>query len=158
VLTLQSNPSDSDQSVLNPLGVNVIRAFPGRGVVVYGARTLSSEVAWQYISVRRLFSWAERSIGNAVRPYLFRTNDDLLWSRMKNAIDDFLRGVWQDRGLFGESESAAWFVRLDETTTTDSDILNGRAVGIVGMRPSRPAEFLIFRFGQFDGTPISEGG
>lgn len=137
--------NDNVQGVLNPNGVNVIRSFPARGIRVWGARTLSSNGLWKYVSVRRLFIFLERSIYEGTQWVVFEPNDDRLWARVKDTIRLFLRSQWRGGALFGRTEDEAFFITCDRTTMTQDDILNGRLICEIGIAPVRPAEFVIFR-------------
>lgn len=140
--------NDSTQGVLNPRGVNVIRSFPARGIRVWGARTLSSDSLWKYVSVRRLFIFLERSIYEGTQWVVFEPNDDRLWARVKDTVRLFLRSQWRSGALFGRTEEEAFFITCDRTTMTQDDILNGRLICEIGIAPVRPAEFVIFRIFQ----------
>ena len=137
--------SESLQDALNPLGVNAIRVFPTRGIRVWGARTLSSNGLWKYISVRRLFIFLERSIYEGTQWVVFEPNDDNLWARVKDTIRLFLRSQWRAGALLGQTEDEAFFITCDRTTMSQDDILNGRLICEIGIAPVRPAEFVIFR-------------
>jgi phage tail sheath protein FI len=139
---------DGVQGVLNPLGVNAIRRFPTRGIRVWGARTLSSNGLWKYVSVRRLFIFLERSIYEGTQWVVFEPNDDRLWARVKDTIRLFLRSQWRGGALFGRTEDEAFFITCDRTTMTQDDILNGRLICEIGIAPVRPAEFVVFRIFQ----------
>jgi phage tail sheath protein FI len=140
--------SEGTQDVLNPLGVNAIRVFPTRGIRVWGARTLSSNGLWKYVSVRRLFIFLERSIYEGTQWVVFEPNDDKLWARVKDTIRLFLRSQWRGGALFGRTEEEAFFITCDRTTMSQDDILNGRLICEIGIAPVRPAEFVIFRIFQ----------
>ncbi len=140
--------NDNTQGVMNPRGVNAIRRFPGRGIRVWGARTLSSNGLWKYTSVRRLFIFLERSIYEGTQWVVFEPNDDRLWARVKDTIRLFLRSQWRGGALFGRTEDEAFFITCDRTTMTQDDILNGRLICEIGIAPVRPAEFVIFRIFQ----------
>lgn len=140
--------NDNTQGVLNPQGVNVIRSFPARGIRVWGARTLSSNGLWKYVSVRRLFIFLEHSIYDGTQWVVFEPNDDRLWARVKDTIRLFLRSQWRAGALFGRTEEEAFFITCDRTTMTQDDILNGRLICEIGIAPVRPAEFVIFRIFQ----------
>jgi phage tail sheath protein FI len=144
-LDVASDINEVTQGVLNPLGVNVIRSFPTRGIRVWGARTLSSNTLWKYVSVRRLFIFLERSIYEGTQWVVFEPNDDRLWARVKDTIRLFLRSQWRAGALFGRTEDEAFFITCDRTTMTQDDILNGRLICEIGIAPVRPAEFVIFR-------------
>jgi len=137
--------NDSTQGVMNPRGVNAIRRFPDRGIRVWGARTLSSNGLWKYVSVRRLFAFLEHSIYIGTQWVVFEPNDDRLWARVKDTIRLFLRSQWRQGALFGRTEDEAFFITCDRTTMSQDDILNGRLICEIGIAPVRPAEFVIFR-------------
>ncbi|MDQ6891899.1 MAG: phage tail sheath family protein [Acidobacteriota bacterium] len=140
--------NDGTQDVLNPRGVNAIRVFPTRGIRVWGARTLSSNGLWKYVSVRRLFIFIERSIYEGTQWVVFEPNDDKLWARVKDTIRLFLRSQWRGGALLGRTEDEAFFITCDRTTMSQDDILNGRLICEIGIAPVRPAEFVIFRIFQ----------
>ena len=138
-----------EQDVLNPRGVNVIRAFPGRGIRVWGARTLSSDPLWKYVNVRRLFIFLEESIDEGTQWVVFEPNDIPLWARVRQTIVQFLTGVWRTGALAGATPEEAFFVKCDRTTMTQDDIDNGRLICVIGVAPVKPAEFVIFRIAQW---------
>jgi phage tail sheath protein FI len=148
VLDLEYDINDNNQDVLNPRGVNAIRRFPGRGIRVWGARTLTSDALWKYVSVRRLFIFLERSIYEGTQWVVFEPNDPRLWARVTDTIRLFLRGQWRLGALYGRTEEQAFFVTCNETVMSQDDILNGRLVCEIGIAPVRPAEFVIFRIFQ----------
>jgi phage tail sheath protein FI len=147
-LDLEFAITDGQQDVLNPKGANAIRNFPGRGIVVWGARTMTANSLWKYISVRRLFIFLERSIYEGTQWVVFEPNDQRLWARVTDSIRLFLRTQWRAGALFGAREQDAFFVTCDQTTMTQDDILNGRLICEIGIAPVRPAEFVIFRIFQ----------
>ena len=147
-LALEYEIKDGTQDDLNPKGVNVIRSFPGRGIRVWGARTITSNALWKYVSVRRLFIFLERSIYEGTQWVVFEPNDDKLWARVKDTIRLFLRSQWRGGALFGRTEEEAFFITCDRTTMSQDDILNGRLICEIGIAPVRPAEFVIFRIFQ----------
>lgn len=138
------------QDLLNPIGVNCIRDFraDGRGIRLWGARTMSSDPEWRYISVRRLFLYIAESIDKGTQWVVFEPNAAVTWSRVQRSISDFLTTIWRDGGLYGARPEEAFFVRCDRTTMDEDDIQNGRLVCQIGISPVRPAEFVIFRIGQ----------
>lgn len=144
-LDLEYDVDHGTQEVLNPRGVNVIRRFPGRGIRVWGARTLSSDPLWKYVSVRRLFIFIEASIYRNTQWVVFEPNDQRLWARVKQTVTLFLRTQWREGALFGAKEEEAFIVSVGRDTMTDDDILNGRLIIEIGIAPVRPAEFVIFR-------------
>jgi hypothetical protein len=139
------------QDILNPKGVNCIRVFPGRGIRVWGARTISSDTLWKYVNVRRLFLFLEESIEESTQWVVFEPNNQKLWARVRQTINQFLTRVWKDGALFGSTPEEAFFVKCDETTMTQDDIDNGRLIVVIGVAPVKPAEFVIFRIAQWAG-------
>jgi phage tail sheath protein FI len=138
-----------EQDVLNPIGVNCIRAFPGMGIRVWGARTLSSNPSWRYINVRRLFNFVEKSIERGTQWVVFEPNEPRLWGRVRRDVTSFLRGVWRDGALFGAAPGEAFYVRCDAETNPPESRDLGRLVVEIGMAPVKPAEFVIFRISQW---------
>ncbi|MEW6233197.1 MAG: phage tail sheath subtilisin-like domain-containing protein, partial [Chloroflexota bacterium] len=102
-LSLETQITKGEQDILNPLGINCIRAFPGRGIRIWGARTLSSDAAWRYINVRRLFNFVEESIEQGTQWVVFEPNDVDLWERVKRDVSAFLTRIWRDGALFGRT-------------------------------------------------------
>ncbi|MGC5328281.1 phage tail sheath family protein [Brevibacillus sp. SYSU BS000544] len=156
-LELEFNITKRDQDTLNPIGVNVIRSFPGRGILVWGARTTATNPLWKYINVRRLFNFLEESIEEGTQWVVFEPNDEKLWARVKLSITEFLTRVWRDGALMGSKPEEAFFVKIDRTTMTQNDIDNGKLIALIGIAPVKPAEFVIFRIAQVpSGSEISE--
>jgi len=151
VLGLQFPLTKGEQDILNPRGVNCIRAFRGRGIRVWGARTVSSDPIWKYVNVRRLFLYIEESIDEGTQWVVFEPNDQRLWARVKQGVTDFLTRVWKDGALMGTTPDEAFFVKCDETTMTRDDIDNGRLIILIGVAPVKPAEYVIFRIAQWRG-------
>lgn len=139
------------QDGLNPKGINCIRSFPGRGIRIWGARTISSNSLWKYLNVRRLFNYIEESIEEGTQWVVFEPNDEKLWARVSQTISQFLTRVWKDGALMGATPEEAFFVKCDRTTMTQDDIDNGRFICIIGIAPVKPAEFVIFRIAQWQG-------
>ena len=137
--------SAAEQEVLNPVGVNVSRQISGRGLRLFGARTLSSDPEWRYVSVRRYLSFLEKSISDGLGWAVFEPNDEPLWAECKNRIEVFLSNSFRQGALQGQSASEAFFVNCDRTTMTQSDIDSGRLIAEIGVAPLRPAEFVIFK-------------
>ena len=140
--------NEAEQDILNPIGVNLIRAFTGRGIRVWGARTISSNGLWKYLNVRRLFIYVEESIRANTSWVVFEPNSSALWSRVTRTIETFLATCWRDGALAGSSPSEAFFVECGPTTMTQDDIDNGRLICQIGIAPVKPAEFVIFRITQ----------
>lgn len=149
VISLPINLTASEQSVLNPNGVNCLRVFAGRGIRVWGARTLSSDASWRYLNVRRLFNYVEKSIERGTQWAVFEPNDTMLWSKMRRDINSFLRNVWREGALFGETPERAYFVKCDEENNPQETRDLGQLIIDIGIAPVKPAEFVIFRIGQY---------
>ena len=138
----------AEQGKLNPNGVNLIRAIPGQGIRVWGARTCSSDGNWKYVNVRRLFIFLEESIRANTGWVVFEPNSETLWGRGTRTIESFLATCWRDGALAGTSPEQAFFVECGLTTMTQDDIDNGRLICQIGIAPVKPAEFVIFRITQ----------
>ena len=141
----------AEQGGLNKVGINCIRAFPGRGIRVWGARTLSSDPEWRYINVRRLFNYISESIMEGTQWSVFEPNDQFLWLQLRNAATSFLTRTWRSGALFGSSPQEAFFVKCDAETNPPDVIEAGQVVCEVGISPVKPAEFVIFRLSQYSG-------
>jgi phage tail sheath protein FI len=137
------------QAVLNPEGINALRFFPGRSNRVWGARTMSSDPEWRYVNVRRLFIYLEHSIDDATQWAVFEPNNERLWRNIRQTIEDFLLVVWRTGALLGAKPEEAFFVRCDRSTMSQNDLDNGRLICEIGVAPTYPAEFVIFRIGQW---------
>ncbi|MFJ4848302.1 phage tail sheath family protein [Streptomyces sp. NPDC088733] len=148
---LATQLTKAENDLLNPIGVNCIRAFPGRGVRVWGARTLSSDPSWRYLNVRRLFNYLEESILIGTQWVVFEPNDDALWARIRRTISAFLVNEWRRGALFGLTPDEAFYVKCDRETNPAEDIDAGQVVCEIGIAPVKPAEFVIFRLSQFSG-------
>ena len=146
---LASSYNTAEQDLLNPKGVNLIRSFPGRGIRVWGARTATSNATWKYINVRRLFIYLEESIRANTNWVVFEPNTEALWGRVKRTIEMFLASTWRSGALAGTSPSEAFFVEIGRSTMTQDDIDNGRLICVIGVAPVKPAEFVIFKIGQY---------
>ena len=140
-----------EQDILNPKGINLIRSFPGQGIRVWGARTVSSDPSWKYINVRRLFIFIEETIKANTSWAVFEPNDEALWTRVQRTISVFLTGMWRNGSLAGSSSDEAFFVNIGRNTMSQDDIDNGRLVCVIGVAPVKPAEFVIFRITQKTG-------
>ncbi len=138
------------QAILNPKGINCIRDFrsDGRGIRLWGARTMSSDGEWKYVNVRRLFLFVEESIDEGTQWVVFEPNDEPTWAKVRRSISNFLISVWRSGGLMGMTQDEAFFVKCDRTTMTQDDIDNGRLICYIGIAPVKPAEFVIFRISQ----------
>lgn len=139
----------SQQEVLNPEGVNCFRFFEGRGMRLWGARTISSDPEWKYVNLRRYFVYLERSIDRGTQWAVFEPNGEQLWANVRRTIEDFLLNEWQNGALLGDKPEKAYFVKCDRSTMSQNDLDNGRLIVLIGVAPLRPAEFVIFRIGQW---------
>lgn len=156
-LDLRYNITKGEQDILNPRGINCIREFTNRGIRVWGARTISSDPEWRYINVRRLFNMVEHSIEGGTQWVVFEPNDQNLWKRVSRNLTAFLLRIWQSGALFGESADQAFYVKCDSETNPPEVIDAGQLVVEIGMCPTKPAEFVIFRIGQMPtGGDVSE--
>lgn len=153
---LKTNYTKSEQDILNPEGINLIRQIPGQGIRVWGARTASSNSTFRYINVRRLFIYVEESIKANTNWVVFEPNDVTLWSRVNLTVSTFLDNLWRNGMLAGASPSEGFFVEIGSSTMTKDDIMNGRLICNIGIAPIRPAEFVIFRVSQL--TAEAGGG
>ncbi|HJQ02642.1 MAG TPA: phage tail sheath subtilisin-like domain-containing protein [Jatrophihabitans sp.] len=149
ITRFMQNVTFDRQSVLNPEGINALRFFPGRSNRVWGARTMSSDPEWKYVNVRRLFIYLEHSIDKSTQWAVFEPNNEALWANIRQTITDFLLVTWRTGALMGTKPEEAFFVRCDRTTMTQNDLDNGRLICLIGVAPTYPAEFVIFRIGQF---------
>ncbi|MBR3307547.1 MAG: phage tail sheath family protein [Lachnospiraceae bacterium] len=155
---LSINYTKAEQDILNPEGINLIRALPGQGIRVWGARTASSNSSFKYVNVRRLFIYVEESIKRNTNWVVFEPNDATLWQRVALTVSSFLDGLWRNGMLAGNSAGESYFVEIGPSTMSRDDIMNGRLICNIGIAPSRPAEFVIFRVTQHTAEAGGEGG
>lgn len=156
-LDLAYKVTREEQGELNRAGVNCIRFFPDAGIRVWGARTLAGESSeWRYINVRRLFNMIEESIGAGTRWVVFEPNDPRTWKTIERDVRAFLTLVWRDGALKGDTPDKAFFVKCDGETNPPEVIDAGRLVTEIGIAPVKPAEFIVFRIGQWIGGPETE--
>jgi len=137
------------QEVLNPRGINCLRSLENRGNRVWGARTMSSDPEWKYVDLRRYFTYVERSIDIGTQWAVFEPNGERLWGNVRRTVSDFLLNEFQSGALLGDKPEKAYFVKCDRTTMTQNDIDNGRLVCLIGIAALKPAEFVVFRIGQW---------
>jgi phage tail sheath protein FI len=148
-LGFEKQINKAQQEVLNPEGVNCFRYFEGRGMRLWGARTMSSDPEWKYVNLRRYFAYLERSIDKGTQWAVFEPNGERLWANVKRTISDFLLNEWQSGALLGDKPEKAYFVKCDRSTMTQNNLDNGQLVCLVGVAALKPAEFVIFRIGQW---------
>ncbi|MEU7022817.1 phage tail sheath subtilisin-like domain-containing protein [Streptomyces sp. NPDC046203] len=147
-VALATQLTKGEHDRLNPAGVNCIRAFPGRGIRVWGARTLASDPAWRYLNVRRLFNYLEESILAGTQWVVFEPNDDALWARIRRTVAAFLVNEWRRGALFGLTPDEAFYVKCDRETNPPESVDGGQVICEIGVAPVRPAEFVVFRLSQ----------
>lgn len=128
--------------------VNAIRSFAGKGVMVWGARTLAgNDNEWRYINVRRFYNMVEESTKKATSNFVFEPNDANTWTKVRSMIENFLKIQWRNGALAGAKPEQAFFVKVGlGETMTSLDILEGRMIVEIGMAVVRPAEFIILKF------------
>ena len=142
------------QGTLNPLGVNVLRAFPGSGTVIWGARTVGGTGAreqWRYVPVRRMALFLEQTLLRNLGWVVFEPNDEPLWTAIRISVESFMLSLFRQGAFEGSTPSRAFIVQCDHSTTTDDDIAQGRVNIIVGFRPLKPAEFVVIKIAQLAG-------
>ncbi|MEZ4824640.1 MAG: phage tail sheath C-terminal domain-containing protein, partial [Ignavibacteria bacterium] len=128
--------------------VNAIRTFAGRGILIWGARTLDGNSnEWRYVPVRRFFIMVEESCKKASAQFVFEPNDANTWIKVRAMIENYLTNLWRQGALAGAKPEHAFYVRIGlGQTMTAQDILEGRMIVEIGMAAVRPAEFIILRF------------
>ena len=147
-LRLESDVNFAQNQMLNPIGVNCLRYFPGRGFRVWGARTSGSDPEIKYVNVRRYLLYLEASIDRGTQWAVFENNGPRLWANITETVEAFLYNEWVSNNLLGTTPKEAFFVRCDRSTMTQNDLDNGRLICLVGVALLKPAEFVIFRIGQ----------
>ncbi|MEU1376027.1 phage tail sheath C-terminal domain-containing protein [Streptomyces triculaminicus] len=157
VLDLTTLLSDDQNGELNDKGVNCLRVFPGRGLLVWGARTRSSSRDWRYLNVRRLVSFLSDSIRQSSTWAVFEPNDDRLWATLRHAVTSFLTDQWRQGALLGRTPDEAFYVICDRTNNTSATIDAGQVICDIGIAPVRPAEFVHFTITQIAGQPGQSG-
>jgi phage tail sheath protein FI len=147
-IDLEFTVNDGQQSGLNIEGINTIRSFSGRGIIVWGARTLAIDRETVYVSVQRLKIYLKQSITKGTAWVTFEPNNETTWAKVRLTVQDFLLFSWQNGMLMGSKPEQAFFVKCDRTTMTQNDIDNGLLIIEVGFAPVMPAEFIVFSVGQ----------
>ncbi len=155
---LSQNINRIEQAQYNERGINVVRVFKDRGIRVWGARTLGTknDPQWKYINVRRLFIMIEQSIMIGSQWAVFEPNDHTLWKKLVRDVRAYLLRVWRSGALFGTTPEEAFYVKCDEETNSRYLIDAGQVNVQVGVCPVKPAEFVIFNIGQWDGGGLIE--
>jgi len=148
---------DALHGVLNPEGINAVRVFPGRGIRVYGARTVSSEPIWRYVNVRRLITMIEKSVLRALQWAVFEPNDNTLRETVRLGIIGLLTAIWERGGLLGTKPEDAFYVKCDAANNPPALSASGELMVEVGVAAASPAEFVVFRVGRVaDELSVSE--
>ncbi len=145
---LQHRLIDADQDLLNPIGVNCIRQFPGAGIVTWGARTLSADPEWRYISVRRTGLFLKASIKRGLQWAVFEPNDQQLWDRIRININAFMLGLFRQRAFQGATPDEAFAVKCDRETNPQELVDQGIVTAQVAWAPLKPAEFVVIEISQ----------
>jgi phage tail sheath protein FI len=150
--------ADRDNGELNKLGINALRTFPQIGNVAWGARTLAGSdqdaSEWKYVPVRRMALYLEECLYRGSKWAVFEPNDDLLWAQIRSSFGAFMSSLFRQGAFQGTKPGDAFFIRCDETTTTQDDIDSGVLNIIVGFAPLKPAEFVLIRIQQLAGRGI----
>jgi hypothetical protein len=148
VVRLAQKTTWKEQELLNPISVNCLRVFPGRGVRPYGARTLSSAADWRYINVRRTASAIVHAVYLGTQWAVFEPNDATLEKKLTRSASAFLVELWRKGFMQGDTPEKSFFVRCDDTTTSKAERDAGQIIVEIGLALAHPAEFIIVRFAQ----------
>jgi phage tail sheath protein FI len=148
VVDLHGHVSDRAHGEMNSVGVNCLRAFPGRGIRIWGARTLSGRAEWRYVNVRRLFLTLKRWIEETSRDVVFEPGGPQLWERVRDHLTGYCYGLFQAGALKGMTPAEAYFVKCDDETNLRTSPDSGMVVAEVGLAPVKPAEFVVVRLTQ----------
>lgn len=148
VKALTHDVNDAVQGLLNPAGINCIRSLPGRGLRVYGARTVTSDSEWRYLNVRRLLLMIEKAVESGHQWAVFEANDHILRQALTFSLGSFLNVLWRRGALAGNTPEAAYRVQCSENNNPPEVIDNGRLIVDVAVAPAIPFEFIKFRLGR----------
>jgi len=140
------------QGFLNPIAVDCIRSISGRGLRVYGARTLSDLASWRFINVRRLFFMIEHALLISMQWAVFEPNNVHLWHLLRTAISSFLEAQWRKGAFAGNTAEDSFYVKCDETNNSQATTASGQLFVEIGIAPTVPAEFVVFRIGRVSDT------
>lgn len=151
--------TNTDQDMLNPIGINCIRDFPGRGILIWGCRSISSDMTWRFINIRRFIIMIEESIEEAMQWAVFEPNNRNLRNSIILTVTSFLESLWKIGALAGSTAREAFFVKCDEVNNPQRVIDAGEIIVDIGVAPSLPAEFILFRIGKIkDKIEVIEEG
>lgn len=148
VIGIERIITKGEHDQLHPKAINVIRSFPGSGICIWGALTLSADAEWKYINIRRLFLFLGESIDEASQWVVFEPNTPALWGNVIRNITAFLLRTWRDGALFGNSPEEAFFVKVDAENNPPEVRDAGQLIIEVGVAPVKPAEFVIIKISQ----------
>ncbi|MDV5146463.1 phage tail sheath subtilisin-like domain-containing protein [Streptomyces sp. SBC-4] len=151
VLKIETLLTDDQHGELNTTGVNCLRTFPDRGLLVWGARTRSTTRDWRYLNVRRLVSHLSDSIQQSTTWAVFEPNDERLWATLRHSVSSFLTDQWRQGALLGRTPDEAFYVICDETNNKPETVDDGKVICDIGVAPVRPAEFVHFTITQIAG-------
>jgi phage tail sheath protein FI len=152
VIDLETPVDNEIQDQLNPEGINCLRAFPGRGIRVWGARTLSRDPTWRYVNIRRLVLTLARWIDANMAWAALEPNTSRLWIRIQRELGVYLSKLWQAGALKGETADQAFYIKCDAETNPPEEREAGEAVTEIGLAPASPAEFIVVRIIHRAGT------
>jgi len=154
VVDVVEDVTSLQQEDLNPVGVNVLRSFPGRGIRVWGARSLAgpNDTDWQFIHVRRLMSMIEESVEDSTQWAVFEPNDDALRRTLVHSLSVFLETIWRTGGLKGNVPAEGFYVKCDDTNNPPAVVAAGQIICQVGVAVAAPMEFLVFEMRQTAGA------
>lgn len=151
---LEGEMDDISNGNLNKVNINVLRSFSGKGILIWGARTLSSDSKWKYINARRIFIYAEKSIAIGTRWVVFKPTNSSTWKSLKRTVDSFLNTL---PGLYGDTAAERYMSICDETINTEAVRKEGQILTKIGLNIESVGEFVIFEIGQMDeGTTLTE--
>lgn len=145
VIDLASQLSDDDQAPLNDAGINCLRAFPHRGIRVWGARTLSRDATWRYVNVRRVILTAVRWITRNMNDVVYEPHSEQLWARITRELTAYFGDLARSGALAGGTDQDAFYVKCDAETNPPETRETGQVVTEIGLRPTAPAEFIVIR-------------
>lgn len=149
---LTTDVTSEMQSFLNPIDVDCIRSFSGRGLRVYGARTLSDLASWRFINVRRLFFMIEHALLISMQWAVFEPSDVHLWNLLRTSISGFLEAQWRKGAFAGNTAEESFYVKCDQANNSQATTTAGQLFVEIGIAPALPAEFVVFRIGQVGDT------
>jgi phage tail sheath protein FI len=155
VVDIRAHVDDREQGILNAVGVNCLRALPGRGIRVCGARTLSGRAEWRYVNVRRLVITVRRWLENECLDLVFDPNDSQLWNRIRDRLSSYCFTLYRSGALKGDTPEEAYYVKCDAETNPPAERDDGEVTTEIGLAATRPAEFIVVRITQRAGRGVT---